>query len=112
MKSTKVICNDGGEAVIKFGEVIRPGNDLPSVHNLAKYVDSGRLKLIDFFDDHKLQFTYLSMEGEKRGTYTLSKTYCEHFFNIYRYLLLPKWARIGVRKYEETAMLYQIMQFM
>ena len=65
MKSTKVICNDEVEAVIKFGEVIFPGSDLPSGHNLSNYVESGRFNLLDFFDDNKVKLTYLAIEIER-----------------------------------------------
>ena len=64
MKITKVLCNYEGETVIKFGEVICPGRDLLSGHNLANYVDSGRFKLLGFFGESKVQFTYLAMETE------------------------------------------------
>ena len=102
MKITKVLCNYEGETVIKFGEVICPGRDLLSGHNLANYVDSGRFNLIDFSDNHKVQFTYLATESEKFVAYTLSETDCERFFNISGYSLLPKRARIEVINYEET----------
>ena len=59
MKSTKFICNDEVESVIKFGWVIWPGSDLPTGHNFSNYADSGRFNFLDFFDYHKVQFTYL-----------------------------------------------------
>ena len=48
MKSTKVLCNDEGESVIKFGYLICPERDLPSGHNLANYVDKWRFNLLEF----------------------------------------------------------------
>ena len=66
--------------------------------------------MLDFFDNHKVQFTYPAMESEKRAAYTLSETECEIFFNISGYVFSPKQARIGFRNYEETAMLSQNMQ--
>ena len=49
MNSTKVLYNDEGESVIKFGEVILPWRDLSSGHNLENYFYSGRFNLLDFF---------------------------------------------------------------
>ena len=110
MKSTKVICNYEVEAVIKFGEVIFPGSDLPSGHNLSNYVESGRFNLLDFFDNKKVQFIYLATESEKHAAYTLYETDCEQFFNISGYVFSPKLEWIGVRNYEDTAMLSYNMQ--
>ena len=66
--------------------------------------------MLNFYDDHKVQFTYIALEIEKRAAYTFSDTYCELFFNISGYVLSPKWARIGVINYEETEMLCHNMQ--
>ena len=52
MKGNKVLCNNEGEAVIKFGEVICPGRDLPSGHNLSNYIESERFNLLNFFDNN------------------------------------------------------------
>ena len=68
--------------------------------------------MIDFFNYHKLQFTYLAMESEKRASYTLSETDCESFFDIPVYMLSPKGERIGLRKYKETAILSHKMQIL
>ena len=86
MKSNKVLCNNEGEATIKFGEVIRPGCDLPLGHNLANYVESGRFKLLDFFEDYKVQLTYLAMESENCEDYTLNEADCERLFDISGYV--------------------------
>ena len=64
MKSTKIVCNDKVETVIKFEEVILPRSDFPSGHNLDNFVDSGRFNKLDLFEDHKVQFTYPEMESE------------------------------------------------
>ena len=64
MKSNKVLCNDEVEAINKFGKLIRTRCDLPLGHNLANYVDSGKFKLLGFFGESKVQFTYLAMETE------------------------------------------------
>jgi len=95
------------ERRIEMGtNVTKRGSDLPSNKNLADYIDSnGRFDVLSFFDDHKRQFPTLFIIAQRMASRRVVEVGCERFFSISGYVSAPRRTQLGVRTYEQLAML-------
>lgn len=82
------------------------GKDLPSKKNLADYIDfNGRFDVLSFFLDHKRIFPTLFIIAQREASRKVAEVGCERFFSLSGYVSAPRRTRLGVRTYEQLAML-------
>ena len=95
------------ERTIRMGtKVSKRGSDLPSKKNLADYIDrNGRFDVLSFFGDHKRQFPTLFIIAQRMASRRVVEVGCERFFSISGYLSDSRRTQLGVRTYEQLAML-------
>ena len=88
------------------------GKDLPSGRTLfdSLCTQRGRMKLLQFFADHKKVFSTLWIVVHRYASWGVVEVGCERFFGISGYISSPRQTRLCVRNYERLAMLASIFQ--
>jgi hypothetical protein len=96
--------------ILGIGLVESPGQDLPSGRNLVDYLDKkGRFDNIRFFSDHKDRFPNLCHIIQCEASRRVTEVGCERFFGKSGYISQPCRSRLGVRNYEQIALLSTIL---
>lgn len=93
------------------GPVVSRGEDLPSKHNIADFVDKkGRINIVRFFKVHKSIFPNLFIIIQREASPRVVEVGCERFFGILGYISQPRRSRLGVRNYERISLLSTILK--
>ena len=104
--------DDSGRSItIGYGQVVKPGANLPSEKNLTQYLDNkGRINLLCLFKDHSSLFPGLYLIVQREVPRRVTEVGCERFFGLSGYVSQPRRSRLGVKNYERIALLANILR--